>query len=273
MTQSNPQPANLLDANGVPSNDISASNNVTEQRLDALFEQVNQVWRMDKGLFRSLRPLHWIGYGLLVLFSFDLAIILYPPRFMNPSWEFQVIGQMVERAPVPLLGFALIFIGEKALRPTWERPFVRILSWLTLIISVIFFLMVPLGITDTVRLIRLGQAQVQEQVDGLTEQLEAVNQQFDRVTTPAEMQVLIDSLDQDTDVEISNAQAMETAREKVTVSLENGVRQVQTKAQVSLRNQRKQVIRNSVKWNLGALIIASLFLTLWKGTRWARVRW
>ncbi len=44
-----------------------------------------------------------VGYGLLVLALFDLIHILIPLQLMNPMWEFQTVGALVERVPVPLL--------------------------------------------------------------------------------------------------------------------------------------------------------------------------
>lgn len=265
MIQPNSQPTSLLNVN-------SSTNNF-ELRLNELSERAAQARLTNKSFFQSLRLFHWVGYGLLVLFLFDLAAITYPPQFMNPTWEFQFIGQMVERAPVPLLGFVLVFVGEKILRPTWERPFVRFLSWLTLIVSLAFFLMVPLGIVNTVRLVRSNQTQIQTQVDEATEQIEATNEQLNQVTTPAEMEVLLRSLDQNANVAIPDTQAMEAVREEVSASLENTAQRLQIEAQESVRGRRNQLVRSAVKWNLGALVIAALFLTLWKGTRWARVRW
>jgi len=53
------------------------------------------------------------GYGLLGLSLFDIIDIL--SHFGDPGWEFQIVRNLVERAPVPLLGLVLVFVGEKNL--------------------------------------------------------------------------------------------------------------------------------------------------------------
>jgi hypothetical protein len=43
---------------------------------------------------------------------------------------------------------------------------------------------------------------------------------------------------------------------------------IQTKYQEQQANQRLALFKNSVKWNLGALISGVLFIYLWYITRW-----
>lgn len=54
--------------------------------------------------------LRFIGYGLLILTLFDVIYIIVPPLFMNPAWELQTLGTLVEHTPVPLIGIGLIFL-------------------------------------------------------------------------------------------------------------------------------------------------------------------
>ena len=59
--------------------------------------------------------LRLVGYGLLVMAIIDLLFLLIPPQLMNPLWEFQTMGAIVERIPVTLLGIVLVYYGEKAI--------------------------------------------------------------------------------------------------------------------------------------------------------------
>lgn len=80
-----------------------------------------------------------VGYGLLVLALFDFIHILIPLRLMNPMWEFQTTGALVERVPVPLLGLMLVFYGETSSRKRWESNLLKFLSWASLLIGLLFF--------------------------------------------------------------------------------------------------------------------------------------
>lgn len=46
--------------------------------------------------------------------------------------------------------------------------------------------------------------------------------------------------------------------------------QVQKQAQTAMSGQRTALLKNSVKWNLGALVASVLLFGVWRGTGWAR---
>ncbi|NJK39107.1 MAG: hypothetical protein HC920_16110 [Oscillatoriales cyanobacterium SM2_3_0] len=115
-------------------------------------QSIEVLKRFNLSLLRSANLFRWVGYGFLLLTLLDIAEILFPPRFMNPAWELQAMGQLVERVAVPLLGFILVFFGERNSRERWEVPLVKLFSWLTLLYAVLYFLLVPLGVINTLRI-------------------------------------------------------------------------------------------------------------------------
>ena len=99
--------------------------------------QVERLWQFGNNLLKSIRILRWVGYGLLVLFLFDLVETLVPLRLMNPVWEFQTMGTLVEIAAVPLIALGLVFFGEGISRAKLERPVLKSLSWLALLYGIV----------------------------------------------------------------------------------------------------------------------------------------
>ncbi|MEM6447854.1 MAG: HpsJ family protein, partial [Cyanobacteria bacterium P01_D01_bin.123] len=97
----------------------------------------------DDARWQSVFPLRAVGYGLLVLAAFDIINIFYPANFTNHQWEFGVFGEMVERVPVPLIGLALIFLGRAYGRNIWEKRLVLFLSWISLLVGILFLLLIP----------------------------------------------------------------------------------------------------------------------------------
>jgi len=75
-----------------------------------------------------MRSLRLAGGVLLGLFALDLAESMVPVQWMNPAWELQVIGAIIERSPVPLLGFVLFFYGDGLMRSGLTRLVARGLS-------------------------------------------------------------------------------------------------------------------------------------------------
>jgi hypothetical protein len=213
----------------------------------------------------STKILRILGYGLLLLAFFDLVEMLYPPRFMNPAWEFQTFGALIERVPVPLIGLALIFYGEWHSRNKWEFVSVKVLSWLTLLFAVILFLLIPLGIGNTVRLSKQSAAQIDTVSQQRITQAERVEEQLSQAT-PEQINNLLRgqgrSLDGKSPQEVRNQLLSEVNKAKA---------QIKNEAQTTQSNQRLGLLKNSVKWNLGALVSAALFFSFWKATQWARI--
>ena len=119
----------------------------------------------------SLAMLRLVGYGLILMAVLDYISLIFPPQFMNPSWEFQTVGSVVERMPIVLLGLVFVFCGERQARKAIEHKLLKYLSWLTLIFAIFLFICFPLNIINGFR-IYYGNttkvnAQVGPQIDAL----------------------------------------------------------------------------------------------------------
>ena len=57
--------------------------------------------------------LRLLGYGLLLMAVVDLFFLLIPPQFMNPLWEFQTMGAVVERIPLTLQVFVVVLFSYR----------------------------------------------------------------------------------------------------------------------------------------------------------------
>ena len=145
-------------------------------------------------LQRNLSIFRSIGYGLLGLSFVDLLYVLLPPDFTNPVWEYQTIGDLVRLIPVPLLALILVFYGEAIARKRLEKRILWTLSWLTLVIAIIFFLLVPLTISDSIRIGRFNNEQISNQVNQQKLQLDATRQQLEKAT-PEQLQSLVPAPD------------------------------------------------------------------------------
>lgn len=102
--------------------------------------------------YKSLFPL--IGYGFLSL-TFLLWIgILYPFNLFNEVWEFNAITQLLDTVPYQFIGFGLIFFTRAgSLIHQNEKNLLKFLYWLVLLLAISYFLLIPLIIGDTNRLI------------------------------------------------------------------------------------------------------------------------
>jgi uncharacterized protein YneF (UPF0154 family) len=190
---------------------------------------------------------------------------------MNPAWEFQTFGAIIERIAVPLIALVLIFWGGQNGRFKFEIPLLKGLSWLSLVAGILLLLAIPLGIFNTLRLDRQANAQINSQIEQSRTQIRQLQEQVGNVTTEAQMQELIAQLNQSGSVpEIEGSQQLETVKEELASSLTQGETSLAAQAQNVQRNQRLNLLKNSVKWNLGSLVSSALFFWFWLLTKWAR---
>ncbi|MEB3280968.1 MAG: HpsJ family protein [Lyngbya sp.] len=237
-------------------------------------QSVEVLRRFNISLLRSINLVRWVGYGFLVLSLFDLVDILYPPDFMNPAWELQTMGQLVERVAVPILAFVLIFFGERNSRDRWEVPVLNFLSWFTLLYGIIFLLLIPLGLFNTLRVDRQANQQLTTQVNQVQTQIQQVKDQLKTVNSPAEMENLLSQINPQAGTpEIESFQQFEEIKNRLSTVVANSDQQITTRAKEARSTQRQNLLKRSIKWNLGALIGGALFVSIWKGTVWARQKW
>jgi hypothetical protein len=234
----------------------------SDKFIPALVQELQEFAFSQTGSTKIVRML---GYGLVLLAFFDVVEMLVPPNFMNPIWEFQTFGSLVERVPVPLIGLALIFYGEMYSRSKWEFLSLKLFSWLTLLLAVIFLLLIPLGIGNTVRLSKQGSVQITNVSKQQLSQAEQVEQQLNQAT-PEQIGSFLRSQGRSLD-----GKSPEEVKSQILSEVTKAKSQIKNQAKATESSQRLSLIKNSVKWNLGALVSAALFFSFWKATQWARI--
>ena len=230
-------------------------------RFTPLIQELEAFVYSQQGSMSILRSL---GYGLLLLAFFDIVEMFVPPNFMNPAWEFKTFGALVERVPVPLIGLVLVFFGEMNSRSKWEFPILKLLSWLTVLFALLFFLLIPLGVGNTLRLNNQSVAQISTLSKQQISQAEQVEKQLSQAT-PQQIDNFLKS--QGRSLEGKNPEELKT---QVLSKVSQAKKEIKTQAEATQSSRGLNLIKSSVKWNLGALVAGGLFISIWKGTRWAR---
>lgn len=209
-----------------------------------------------------LRP---IGYVLLVLTLFDFIDILFPPKFMNPAWEFQTIGLLVERVAVPFVGLGLVFHRAGYVRSQSERFLLRFLSWAALLAGVLFLLLSPLLVVDGFRLRDQINDQISIQVSQQVSQLENLENKVNQGTA----QDINDAVNYINQVRPNSLNIKNPEQAKSTLLSEiNKVRAtIRPQAKAAWADRRLALIKNTFKWLLGAVISGVLFIYIWGVTK------
>ncbi|MEH2034214.1 MAG: HpsJ family protein [Nostoc sp.] len=222
------------------------------ETIQPLLELIN-LWRL-------------LGYGLLLLAFLDIIDIFVPPSFMNPNWEFQTIGRLVNQVTVPLIGILFVFSGKLAKRAKWEPRILALLSHLTLLVGLLFILLVPLGILNTIRLYNSNIDQFNINYNQKVTQANQVEQQFSQAS-PTDIDNFFKRQGRSID-----GKNPEELKNQVLSELTQAKQQLKRETEANKSSTTLALFKNSVKWNLGALISAALFMSIWKETLWARKR-
>jgi len=209
-----------------------------------------------------------VGYALLLLCSIDLLYVLLPPELLNPVWEYQTIGDLVKLVPVPLLAMMLIFYGDTALRSKPERLALSILSWATLAVGIIFLLLVPLTVTNAVRIHSFNNNQISTQVSQQRLQLDATRKQLEKAS-PERLRNLVPTPDKDGNLpDVPNS--LEQAKTQILNNLNRSKEQAELQANQARANLRQNLVKNTLKLVAESLIAGCFFIYTWTMTAWTR---
>ena len=217
---------------------------------------------------RSIYRLRWVGYGLLIFALLDVISILIPPEIGSSAWRLQAIGALVERAVVPLLGFALVFFGEFFDRRPIEGFLLRSLSWLCLLSAIVSFTLAPTALLNT---LGLDNQQGQQLDAGVQQRLGQLKQLEDQINQgrPEDITKFATQLNS---VGITKLDTQDPQKAKADLLARIKIVREQTAAQAQATRsaQRLGLFKNTIKWALGAVIAGVLFFVLWKTSSWAR---
>ncbi|MGK7903774.1 MAG: HpsJ family protein [Hormoscilla sp.] len=219
---------------------------------------------------RSYSLLALVGYGLLILALFDYLQIIYPPNFTNPFWEFQAIGRMVERVPVPLLGLMLVFYRPSGTVDRKSLHLLRFLSWVSLLLGLIYLLSLPLGINNTLRIYKANNAQISAQFVRQNERLQPIKYELEQADTDDEIKEMISAITRQSP--LPEIDAPQELKGQLLTQIARAEETMRIQSETVRANRRQALLKNSVKWNLGALVSGTLFIMIWHMTRWARMR-
>lgn len=216
---------------------------------------------------RSQSLLHAIGYIFLIFALFDYLFILIPPQFTNALWEFQTIGQLAERSPVPLIGLVFIFYRPDKDIEIGELRFLKLLSWLCLFLGMLYLMMLPLGIRNSFRLDRANTLQLNTRIAQQQQQLQQRQNQLDQLNEDQLQNIFNSAIQQE------NAPVIETPeqlREQAMSQIELNQENLNTQAETARQNLKFTLTKTSIKLNVGAMFSGIAFICIWYCTRWVR---
>jgi hypothetical protein len=219
--------------------------------------------------FFTLSLIRLVGYGLIGMTAIDFVSIILPLQLMNSAWELQTMGAFVERIPVPLLGIAFVYYGERSYRSPIEHLILKWFSYLSLTLAILFLLMVPLGINNTVRINLGNNAAINQELFVKTEQIKNFKDKVTAANSLEEVKAILQQ--QSYRGKLTKSANAQEIKDTIFKDLQNTEDKLRANVE-SIRDRKFwDLLKNSIKWNLGALIASCLFFFIWKDTIWARL--
>ena len=207
-------------------------------------------------LLRMLSRL--VGYALLALVFLDIVDIFIPLKLSDANWEFQLVGSLVERVPVPALGLLLVLYGEK------RAKLIRLLSIVSILVGILFLLLIPLGISSTLRINKQNNAQISAQAN---QQLANLQQFKKQLNNPKALKEIERSLARINSLPKKPGENQPVTRELLAKKIPETESQINFQANARIEAMKFSLLKRSIKWNIGALIAGVLFILLGRSRR------
>ena len=135
--------------------------------------------------------------------------------------------------------------------------------------AILLLLAIPLNINNAFRIYRNYNARINYQVIPRLEIIEDFQNQVKLANSPENLANIIQQK-VSTTVELPPSLDLAEFKDNIANNLQQESESLQSKAQDKRINRRKQLIRNVIKYNLGALIAIFLLIFVWQNTYWAR---
>lgn len=217
----------------------------------------------------TISILRIVGYGLLMMAVVDFLNLLIPLKLMNPDWEFQTIGSIVERIPVTFLGIVFVFYEDTNYRTPIEKILLKIISWCCLVLAIFLILVIPLNINNAFRIYRAYNANLNYQIIPRLEVIQDFQNQIESANSQENIAQILQKKSSNKIV-VPESLDINDFKSNFIKNLQQESASLQNKAQKERNKKRYQILRKVIKYNMGALIAIFLLIFVWKNTFWAR---
>lgn len=235
-----------------------------------------QYKRLDVSVQQqSTNIINTVGYLIFTVVLSDYAFLWISAQFSNSNWIHSAAGEFVENGWGLLLGILLIFYrrDRDIVRPK-EFFLLKLISWLTLIAGISYFLMAPSIIANALRINHTNKVQMLDRVNLAKSQLQQYSIQLEQQlakTTPKQLAEILETYQQQApELPINSRQQL---KQNLLTQAQQEQAQVQAELQTEFNLERKSLFKTTARWSMIAIVTGMCSLLIWKYTDWARVRY
>ena len=130
--------------------------------------------------------------------------------------------------------------------------------------------MVPLSIFNTIRIDQTNEQRANFELDQQLSQLKQVSSQVEGADSAEDLRGLVSLLRSGNISQPLTSPDLSQTRERLFSVLKNREKLFIADNTRQISRQHRALLKQSFKWNLGAVIAGTLLLLTWLNTRWAR---
>jgi hypothetical protein len=214
--------------------------------------------------------LRFAGYGLLLLALANFGEALIPPRFgQDPAWELGTLAKLAGSSPVPIIGMVLVFYGESTARSPLGKTILKILSWLSLLLGIVYIVMTLIGISAAIRINNDNNNQASAVA---TQQLTQFNNAKENLknTDDENLKKAAEFIERRSpNIKLNKENATEL-RTQLAAEIAKGENDARRELEDRKARAFRQLIKQAAKSYFEALVSAVIFIGLWNQTKWTR---
>lgn len=243
-------------------------NKISEQEL---LQELKYLQTTNASLLTAIPLIHFIGYGFLILTLLNLIYILIPLNLFDPFWRLDILKGFIDQIPVALIGSVCTFYGGNLYRSQRERIMLKLSHNLVLAYGILFLLLIPIGIVDTGKIYQADNQRNQFVAQEKIIAIQANKEKILKTKTTTDLANLLKTFIAPKIVtNTSDKSQLEPLKNQVLDIFETQEQRVKRQIEWTNKNRFAYLIKNSLKFNLGSLTTAILFLNIWRCNKWVQ---
>ncbi len=228
----------------------------------------------EKFIPYSILPL--VGWGLFLYSILQLYFLIWPLNVTNTQWEFEVMVNISDIAVYTFSGIGLILFNKPPTMTFINLKSKALISWLSLVLGVIYLMIIPLGIRDTDRLFK-------SKTEEYTNKRAIISDNIVKGET-----VIMEAESKDVLLQISaSANLLKNLQDRMKIKPDESIESVKlflknelikngdnvlTQWENNFLSEKNNILKFSIKLNICALLFGILFIWMWKVSAWTRLK-
>lgn len=247
--------------------------NISEEEKLELYRQRIEIlergYPLTQVVEMSIQPIRWIGYLFLLTFLLDMINVILPLNFFNAEWEYNVIINIIERLPIPILGLVGIFWGGLYLRSKIELTFLMLLSWFMLVIAVSLLFLMPILHNNAHKMHKVHNVKL-ELIQEKLLKMQTVLNYVENMKDIAELEPYLEDFGLTKIPKLSSPEALEPFK-NILIQRVNTEEEKYKQAEQEMKTKIFKLKKHEVIIIIETIISIIIFVIIWLYTDWARL--